>query len=128
MSVASILDDRIYEGRWEISYLFTFFGILAPILHSKPLKLKNLKAGTTWTKFNNQCMRASRIKTMATRCGRPIDHDVLHVLVEHAKQGNYEPLRDYKIAPTDVDVINHLIPMKRSLVQTIKRNLADQKI
>ena len=127
ISTAGIFENVIYDGNWELMNYFNFFGCILPAVAIRHGLGPNLRAGSSWTKYQNMCMRHKRIRTMATR--RPcqeIHMDVLLALRDYAEAGNADILREYNLGPTDIDVLNHLSPFRKikpKVVSTLKKQL-----
>jgi len=66
------------------------------------------------------CMRTKRIHSMSTRIpGVKLSYDALCLIKEYANQQNIDILRDYKIQPQDVDVLNYLSPYTKIKPKTV---------
>lgn len=119
MSWADIIETRVYAGEWELLQYFNLWGCILPsveIGHS----LDILRPGSTWTKYQNSCMRAKRLDALATRLpGKKLCHDELVVLRYFAEQEKIDVLLDYNIKPADIDVLNHLSPYKKIKAKTV---------
>lgn len=87
-----------------------------------------LRPGSTWTKYQNMCMRAKRIQAMSRRLpGKELTLDELQLLREYAERGEVGPLKEYGLVPQDIDTLNHLSPLKKMKAKTLaalKKSLA----
>ena len=130
LSVADLIETRVYAGEWDLLQYFNFWGCIVPAVeigHS----LDNLRPGSTWTKYQNTCMRKKRIEALATRLpGKKLCHDELVFLRDFAEKEMVEILLDYKIRPQDIDVLNHLSPLRKIKPKTVnflKKNLTSSE-
>ena len=119
LSRADMIESRIYAGDWELLHYFNFWGCILPSIEIGHT-LTNLRPGSTWTKYQNMCMRAKRIDAMANRVpGKRLCYDELLTLRNFAELENVEILRDYQLQPQDVDVLNHLSPLRKIKAKTV---------
>ncbi len=120
LSRADIIESRVYNGDWELLHYFNLWGCILPsveIAHS--LKSK-LRPGSTWTKYQNMCMRVKRIDAMATRIPeKRLCYDMLLVLRDFAEQENFQILKEYGLKPQDIDILNHLSPYRKIKAKTV---------
>ena len=127
-SQADIIEDEVFSGAWELLPYFNLFGCILPAVAIGHTLKTPLKPGSTWTKYQNICMRNKKIKAMSHRVPRlDLDLDGLMLLRDMAEAGNYEILREYGIQPQDVDVMGHLSPLhklKPKTLSTIKKWLS----
>lgn len=125
-STSGIFEDAIYDGNWELMNYYNFFGCILPSVAIRHGLGPNPRAGSIWTRYQNMCMRRKRIKTMASRGPGPIHMDVLLTLRDYAEAGNAEILREYNLQPADIDVLNHMSPLRKikpKVVSTLKKQL-----
>ena len=126
-STSGIFEDAIYDGNWNLIHYYNFFGCILPSVAIRHGLGPNLRPGSSWTKHQNTCMRMKRIKTMATRRpGQEIHLDVLMTLRDYAEAGNADILREYNLQPQDIDVLNHLSPLRKikpKVVAMLKKQL-----
>lgn len=127
MSRASLVDEKIYEGYWD---LLPYFGIESCIwpaqLLNHSVANQELRPGSIWTKFSNMCMRRKKVVAMTNRVpGHHLDVDALMVMRNYFEKGLGENLiADYKLEPQDFDVLNHLCiqrKLKARAVSTLKK-------
>lgn len=123
LSVADIFDNKIYEGEWNLLPYFCFFGCVLPACEIAHTLGPNLKAGETWTKYQNQCMRSKRIATMTNKVPHQyLDMDSLLLIRSYIEKDCDEALnlmRKYEFTSQDVDVLNHLSPYRKIKPKTI---------
>jgi len=123
LSHAALIEDKVYDGHWDLLPYFNLFGIVMPALEIGHTINKPLRPGSSWTKFQNACMRAKRIQGLMKRVpGRPLTMDSLLALRYHAETGSadaVELLREYAIGPADLDVMNHLSPLRKIKPKTL---------
>jgi hypothetical protein len=119
LSCADIIETRVYGGEWEFLQYFNFWGCILPSIEIKH-SLNTLRPGSTWTKYQNMCMRSKRIFSLATRFpGKRLCHDELVFLRDFAEKEMHEILLDYNIKPQDIDVLNHLSPIRKIKAKTV---------
>lgn len=119
LSRADMIESKVYAGDWELLHYFNFWGCILPSIEIGHT-LTNLRPGSTWTKYQNMCMRAKRIDAMANRVpGKRLCYDELLTLRNFAELENVEILRDYQLQPQDVDVLNHLSPLRKIKAKTV---------
>jgi hypothetical protein len=119
-STADIFETRVYAGEWDLIHFWNFFGCIMPAIETGHTLKPPLKPGSTWTKYQNMCMRHKKIQTISRRVsGKNMSCDELLLLRDHAEAGNVEILRDYKITPQDLDVLNHLSPYRKIKPKTL---------
>ena len=126
-SIADMFESRVYAGDWDLFPYYNIFGTLLPAVEIGHTLKPPLRPGSTWTKYQNACMRAKRIGLMASRTpGKTLCLDELLLLRQYAENGDIEPLREYNFERQDIDVLNHLSPlrkMKAKTLATIKKSL-----
>ena len=65
-------------------------------------------------------MRAKRIDAMANRTpGKRLCYDELLILREYAEHENVDILKDYRLQPQDIDILNHLSPFRKIKAKTV---------
>jgi hypothetical protein len=73
-------------------------------------------------------MRTKRIATMSQRVPcKKLTIEELMLLRRYAEVGNTDILKEYRLLPTDMDVMNHLNPFRKMKVKEIanlKKSLA----
>jgi hypothetical protein len=127
LSVADIFESKVYSGAWDLFPYYTFFGCLLPAVEIGHTLEPPLRAGSTWTKYQNACMRAKRIKAMARRVpGKEITMDDLLLLRLYAERGETGPLMDHGLIAQDIDTLNNigfLKKFKTKVVVALKKGL-----
>lgn len=128
MSTAEIFENKLYEGDWQLMPYYTLFGCILPAVEiGHRLNPDKMRPGSSWTKHQNMCMRQKRLRSITDRVPYyHLDTDTLMLLRDMAEAGNVDILREYKLEPKDVDVLNHLSPLRKlkpKTVQVLKRAL-----
>lgn len=119
-SQADVIEDVVFSGSWDLLPYFNLLGCILPAVAIGHTLKPPLKPGSTWTKYQNICMRTKKIKSMSHRVPRcDLNLDSLMLLRQYAEEGNYEILREYGIQPQDVDVMNHLSPVRKLKPKTL---------
>jgi hypothetical protein len=130
-SQADVIEDSVFSGSWDLLPYFNLFGCILPAVAIGHTLKPPLKPGSTWTKYQNICMRNKKIKSMSHRVPRmDLDLDALMLMRDMAEDGNYEILREYGIQPQDVDVMSHLSPLRKlkpKALSTIKKWLSQNQ-
>ena len=130
-SQADVIEDAVFSGSWDLLPYFNLFGCILPAVAIGHTLKPPLKPGSTWTKYQNICMRNKKIKAMSHRVPRlDLDLDALLLLRDRAEAGDYEILREYGIQPQDVDVMSHLSPLRKlkpKALSTIKKWLSQNQ-
>ncbi len=113
-SLADVFEDRVYKGEWNLMPYFNLFGLVIPAREIGHTLKEPLRPGAIWTKFQNMCMRNKRIHAMSHRVPHwDLDMESLMLLRDMAERGQFELLKEYGIQPQDIDVMNHLSPMRK---------------
>jgi len=120
LSMADVVETRVYAGDWELLSYFNLWGCILPateIAHSLSPKLR---PGSTWTKYQNMCMRHKKIQSISNKIPhRNLDLDALLLIRTQIETGNFETFLDYELEPGDIDVLNHLSPLNKLKAKTI---------
>jgi hypothetical protein len=113
-SEADVFESRVYAGDWGLYSCYTIFGCIMPAVEIGHSLRPPLRPGSTWTKYQNACMRAKRIQAMSRRLpGKQLSLDELYLLREYAERGEVGPLKEYGLVPQDIDTLNHLSPLRK---------------
>ena len=119
-SEADVVEDRVFRGEWELWPYFNTLGVIMPAVAIGHTLKPPLNPGSTWTRYQNMCMRHKKIQAMSHRiAGRDLDVEGLLVLRDMAEKGQYEILKEYGIQPADIDVMNHLNPYRKLKAKTV---------
>jgi hypothetical protein len=106
MSLADTQDDYAKSAAF-----FSFLGVIVPsIMLKRSLVEKNIRPGSSWTKFNNYKMRAKKFAAMSRKT--PLDIDALSVLNAYCMKNDpdaVDRLKAYGLQSGDLDVMNHLM-------------------
>ena len=106
MSLADVYDGVLFSGNWDFMMYFSLEAFIHPSLKiNHTLDRSRMRAGSSWTRFNNQKMRRKKVQNMG------LDIDRIHTIKEMCRlktDGHLETLRHYNINRQDLDVINHL--------------------
>lgn len=127
LSIADTYDIAMYKGNWEYMPYYIASGIATPKYHlGSSLQTETIRAGSGWTKYGNYKMRLQKLKNIQCNHRTPLGIDELSVIRQYAAAGIMEPLIDYKLAPSDFDVMNHLAlgnKMKPNEVMRVKKKM-----
>jgi ABC-type dipeptide/oligopeptide/nickel transport system ATPase subunit len=127
LSIADTYDTLMYKGEWGYMPYYICSGIATPKYYmGSELQPDSLKAGSSWTKYGNYKMRQQKLKNIQCNHSTQLSIDELSVIRQYAASGNLEPLTDYKLAPSDFDVMNHLAlgnKMKPNEVMRVKKKM-----
>jgi len=120
LSVADVIESRVYGGEWDLLQYFNLWGCILPSIEINHTLKQKLRPGSTWTKYQNMCMRTKRIEAMANRKpGKRLCLDELIILRDFAELENSEILKEYGLQPQDIDVLNHLSPLRKIKAKTV---------
>jgi hypothetical protein len=117
LSYAGVLDDKIYNGSWDLIPFFNLHACLIPaskIDHG--LVAEKLRPGSMWTKYQNFCMRNKKLKTLFQK---KLDVDALMVLRDYCQNGDVTMLKEYGFEKSDLDILNHLAIVKKIKTKTL---------
>ena len=128
LSNADVCDTVIYKtGDWEMMPYYALHAAAIPKMYmGKPLKIKDIRAGSSWTKYGNYKMRLNKLKNIQSRTTSAIGVDELSVLRMYMSRGEFEHALDYKLTPSDFDVMNHFAlgnKLKSNEVMKVKKNM-----
>ena len=120
LSVADVIETRVYAGEWDLLSYYNLWGCILPATEIAHTLSKNLRPGSTWTKYQNMCMRHKKIQLISNRVPRQsLDLDALLLIRSQIEKGDFETFLDYELEPTDIDVLNHLSPLNKLKAKTI---------
>jgi len=116
-SQADTIENVVYSGDWELMPYFTLWGCILPAIEIGHTLGKDLKPGSSWTKYQNMCMRRKKIKSLYERTARMTqDIQGIGLLIQHLEKDEargIELLKEYCFQKEDIDMLNHLIPSKK---------------
>lgn len=125
LSLADIYDGILFSGNWDFMKYFTLEAFIQPSIKiNHTLDGSKMRAGSSWTKFNNQKMRKKKVQNME------LDIDRIHIIKEMCRlktDGYLETLKHYNITRQDLDIINHLAltrKIKTKDLTTLKKQIA----
>jgi len=120
LSVADVIESRVYAGDWELLSYFNIWGCIFPAIEINHTLSNNLRPGSTWTKYQNACMRSKKISSIATRIPhQPLCVDSLLLIRSQVEKGDFETFFEYGLGPSDLDVMNHLSSLNKLKAKTI---------
>lgn len=125
MSDADLIDTDVYDqSDWGVIMpLFTMISCIQPC---KLMKSSNKvpRTGSLWTKYQNMCMRHKKLEILLRRSGRRLTRDAIDTVVAlQMKNSDFTSCKEYKLEPSDIDVLNHIIgPLKPKIVQMAKKS------
>ena len=120
LSMADIIETRVYAGDWELLSYFNLWGCILPSYEIKHTLPKDLRPGSTWTKYQNMCMRHKKIHSISNKIPhRTLNTEALLLIRRQIENGNFETFLEYELEPPDIDVLNHLSPLTKLKAKTI---------
>ena len=130
-SDADIFDDAMYQtGDWGVMPFFLHSALEIPVrCLGEPLKRKNVRSGSFWTKDGNARMRRQRLRQIALASApNTLDVEALCLLHTYATLKMYDRLIAYNIRAHMFDVMNHLRigsqnKLKQKDVSMVKKTL-----
>ena len=119
LSLAGHLDDKVYEGNWDLLPFFNLHAVMYPAHSiSHQLSADTLRPGSMWTKYQNTCMRQKKLKNIFQK---NLDIDGLMLLRDYCQGGDPTMLKYYRFDSQDLDVLNHI-----AIVNKIKPRVMTQ--
>jgi hypothetical protein len=120
LSIADVIETRVYSGDWDLLSYFNLWGCILPSYEIKHTLPRDLRPGSTWTKYQNMCMRHKKIKSISTKIPHQhLDTDALLLIRRQIENGDFENFLDYDLEPSDIDILNHLSPLNKLKAKTI---------
>ncbi len=120
LSMADVIETFVYEGDWELISYFNLWGCILPAMEIAHTASTKLRPGSTWTKYQNMCMRHKKIKSISTKIPhKHLDMYALLLIRSQIENGDFENFLDYDLEPSDIDVLNHLSPLTKLKAKTI---------
>ena len=122
-SQADIIDVVVYSGVWEFMPYFNLWGCILPAIEIGHTIEGPIKPGSTWTKYQNICMRRKKIKLMYERV-QTMKQDLDGVLlimdyIGKDEKKAIELMKEYGFKKEDVDLFNHLSPLRKLKAKTV---------
>ena len=128
LSEAMIFESKIYTGNWDMYPYYNFLGCVQPAVQIGHALRPPLRPGSVWTKHQSACARAKRLEALSQRVqGKRLSMDEILLLHTYAQKGDVDVLKEYKLLPQDLDVLNHLSPtrkIKPKDLAALKKSLA----
>jgi hypothetical protein len=126
LSRASIYDDVIYAGNWNLLPYFSIEACIYPSHYIDHTVKGDIRPGSMWTKFSNMCMRRKKFRDLSTRVHRQhLDVDAIMLFRDYFEKGLGQHLiKEYNLKKSDFDVINHLClqrKLKTSVITALKK-------
>jgi len=120
LSWADILEGRVYSGDWGVYPYYNLYGCILPAREIGHTLKPDLRPGSTWTKYQNMCLRNKRVSSILNRNPKyNLTFDSLLLLRSFAERGESALLLEYGIEPSDIDVMNHLSPLTKIKAKTV---------
>jgi hypothetical protein len=122
-SSADIIDMIVYSGEWEFMPYFNMWGCILPAIEIGHTLGQNLKPGSSWTRYQNMCMRRKKIKAMYERIPQ-LKQDIDGVLlimdyIEKDENKAIELMKEYGFKKEDIDLFNHITPLRKLKAKTV---------
>lgn len=129
LSVADVIETQVYDGAWDMLPYFNLWGCVLPAIEINHSLGTNLRPGSTWTKYQNACMRAKKIKDISARVPRQdLCIDALLLIRSQVERGDFKAFFEYGLKASDLDVMNHLSPInkiKPKILSSLKKQCAE---
>lgn len=120
LSIADVVETRVYAGYWELLSYFNLWGCILPATEIAHTLSNKLRPGSTWTKYQNMCMRQKKIQSISNKIPHcTLDTDALLLIRSQIEKGDFETFLDYEFEPSDIDILNHLSPINKLKAKTI---------
>jgi hypothetical protein len=129
LSMSDVIESRVYAGDWELISYFNLWGCILPATEIAHTLSNNLRPGSTWTKYQNMCMRQKKIQLISTKIPHcNLDIDGLLLIRSQIEKGDFENFLDYELEPSDIDILNHLSPenkLKAKIISSLKKQCVE---
>jgi hypothetical protein len=120
LSMSDVIESRVYAGDWELISYFNLWGCILPATEIAHTLSNKLRPGSTWTKYQNMCMRQKKIQLISTKIPHcNLDIDGLLLIRSQIENGYFENFLDYDLEPSDIDILNHLSPQNKLKAKTV---------
>jgi len=128
LSIADMYDNVIYKtGWWDLMPYYALHAAAIPKVYiGKPLQVNTIKPGSSWTKYGNYKMRLNKLKSIQSRNTTHLGVEELSVIRQYISNGQLDNAVQYKISPSDFDVMNHLAlgnKLKPNEVMKVKKKM-----
>jgi len=129
LSVADLIESQVYDGAWDLLPYFNLWGCVLPAVEINHTLRPNLRPGSTWTKYQNACMRTKKIRDLSSRVPHQnLCIDSLLLIRSQVERGDFTNFREYGLKTQDLDVMNHLSPLakiKPKVLASLKKQCAE---
>lgn len=126
-SHSGVFEAVMYDGDWSLMSYYNLFAVILPVMEINHRLSLKFRPGSTWTKHQNACMRLKRVQGTMRRSGLVIDSLIfLRHHIDLVGEGAVPLLRHYGLAPADIDIMNHLSPLRKipaKMVASLKKSL-----
>jgi len=129
LSMSDVIESRVYAGDWELISYFNLWGCILPATEIAHTLSNKLRPGSTWTKYQNMCMRQKKIQLISTKIPHcNLDIDGLLLIRSQIEKGDFENFLYYELEPSDIDILNHLSPqnkLKAKAISSLKKQCVE---
>ena len=129
LSMSDVIESKVYAGDWELISYFNLWGCILPATEIAHTLSNKLRPGSTWTKYQNMCMRQKKIQLISTKIPHcNLDIDGLLLIRSKIEKGDFENFLDYELEPSDIDILNHLSPqnkLKAKAISSLKKQCVE---
>jgi hypothetical protein len=133
-SDADIIENLVYKGEWQMFPYYIHSGCVLPAKEINHSLGPNLRPGSTWTKYQNACMRWKKLESIINKSPWPVNIEKIYFIrkfIEITDENTAtQLLAEYNIEPSDLDVINHMNhhgKIKPKTISLLKKCLANTK-
>lgn len=133
-SDSDIIENLVYKGDWQLFPYYIHTGCVLPAKEINHTLGYNLRPGSTWTKYQNACMRWKKLEHIINKSPWPINVEKIYFIRKMLEISDEDTistlLAEYNIEPSDLDVINHMNhhgKIKPKSISLIKKCLANMK-
>lgn len=127
LSIASIYDNKMYQGDWYLMPYFSHHSCIYPAIQLDHTVPGPLRPGSYWTKYSNACMRKKKVKEFMNK-NISLDMDMLYLIRDYLKTDMcVDILKEYKFEKKDIDMMNHICinkKLKPKFISDIKKLLS----
>jgi hypothetical protein len=120
LSFADVIETKVYEGDWSLLPYFNLWGCVMPAVEIKHTLSNKLRPGSTWTKYQNACMRSKKLRDVVSRVPRnTLCIDSLLLIRSEITKGDFDNFFHYGLTAGDLAIMNHLSPLHSLEAKTI---------